>query len=207
MAAAPQPFPMGESEAREAVGEILDRSTPSAVIVTEKMGVNRAGEMHSVTGEPTSDSAPVHLLVCEAKSRGILTVGIGDGGNEVGWGAISDSVRGIMQAANRAAGRWGEADTADTTEVDALVVGTCSNWGAYNVSASLAFLLKDNAILHSTATELRMLEACVAAGAGDGIYSTIELLVDGITVETNQAILTVLHEIIRNNLSEVRRPY
>jgi hypothetical protein len=207
MAATSLAFPMEEAAARKAVEEILAQTAPKAVIVSEKMGVNRAGEMHSVTGIPTHDSAPLHLLVGAARARGILTVGIGDGGNEVGFGAISEEVRTIMQEANKAAGRRGEADTADTTVVDVIVVGTCSNWGAYNICAALAFLLEDAAVLHSPAIERRMLEACTAAGGGDGIYSTTELLVDGISLEVNQAILTTLHEIVRNNLIELRRPY
>lgn len=72
-----------------------------------------------------------------ARQRGVLTIGVGDPGNEIGMGAIADTVKRLLpygaECQCSCAG-----GVADATEVDVVVPGTCSNWGAYGQPLSPA---------------------------------------------------------------------
>lgn len=51
----------------------------------------------------------------------------------------------------------------------------------------------------------RMLEACVRAGGGDGLYLSQLPMEDGQPVEVHAAIITILGQIVRNGLKEIKR--
>jgi hypothetical protein len=52
------------------------------------------GTYHNMFGQDYSEGrARIDYLVEEAGERRILTIGIGDGGNEIGMGAIAEAVR------------------------------------------------------------------------------------------------------------------
>jgi hypothetical protein len=78
----------------------------------------------------------------------------------------------------------------------------------YGISAMLALLLKKPYLLQDVASEHRMLEACVAAGVSDGITFRPIMAVDGMSSQANEAVVTILHEIVDNGLyvEEMDRP-
>ncbi len=111
-----------------------------------------------------------------------VTVAVGDGGNEVGMGNVR----------RRLVGGGGlMARVASIVRVDHLVVAGASNWGAYGIVAALA-RLTGRPLLHTPALERRMLEACVAAGAVDGITRRAEATVDGLPLDTQLAVVELL---------------
>ena len=63
----------------------------------EKMEAHEKGVMHSVLGQtkgkPDANLAPVFRL---AQQSNVFTLGIGDGGNEIGFGRITDAVKEIQ---------------------------------------------------------------------------------------------------------------
>lgn len=60
----------------------------------EKAGFNAKGIYHNMRGHDYSAGrARIDYLVFEAQKRQILTVGIGDGGNEIGMGCVLDAVK------------------------------------------------------------------------------------------------------------------
>ena len=61
-------------------------------------------------------------------------------------------------------------------------------------------LLKKPEILQDEDTERRMLEACIMAGAVDGIASQPIMGVDGIGLKGQQGLINLLHAIIENAL-------
>jgi thiamine pyrophosphate-dependent acetolactate synthase large subunit-like protein len=71
--------------------------------------------------------------------EGVLTVGIGDGGNEIGMGNIYDTVRKVVPYGDQCKCP-AKCGIADSTLVDVTVVATVSNWGAYGIEACLAAL-------------------------------------------------------------------
>ena len=122
-------------------------------------------------------------------SSGVFTIGIGDGGNEIGMGKIrkilyeKDIVpfgrvcrcpckKGILSA----------------IETDYLLSATTSNLGAYALSAILAS--KFNLEFFPTPDdEERMLRVAIESGAIDGITEKPELMVDGITCDTLKKVI------------------
>lgn len=198
-------FPINEEQAKPEANRLLDRFRPKAVICIEKLGPNCKGEIHSVRGvNLTQHHAKIHHLVEAAKGRGVLTIGVGDGGNEIGFGMIADAVRQISSFGARCQCPC-QAGMAAVTATDVLVVGGTSNWGAYGVATCLAFLLKDREVLHDPATELRVLEACSRAGAFDGMYLIPIPFVDGTRPEVQSSLITILNMILEIGLKTVSR--
>jgi hypothetical protein len=157
-------FPFDDAQAREASEHLLEKINPSAVICIERPAKNEKGVYHSGIGIDISPMvAKVDHLVNTARSRRVFTLGIGDHGGEIGMGLVKDIAAEKMNFGRECRCPCG-AGCAVTTETDALVVASISNWGAYGVEACIAALLDAPEIFHDRATEERMLEATAASG-------------------------------------------
>lgn len=203
--ATPVDFPSDPTEAERAAGAFLDRYKPAAMILVEKTSPNRAGVIHSVSGQawtPRVDFARVEFLVAECRKRGILTIGIGDHGNEIGFGLIEQTVRNTVPRADVCQCPCGQG-MASGVATDIVIPASISNWGAYGIEAGLAILKRDPSLLHDTALERAMLQACVMAGGVDGITSRQILAVDGTNGEVQVAIAAILAELVGKALSNL----
>lgn len=187
--------------------ELLERYQPRAIITVEKTGPNHHDVFHSVLGRGRP-SRPTYfdLVVEKARAQGVLSVGVGDGGNEIGYGVIRDAVRELTPYGATCQCPCG-GGIATVVETDVLVVAAVSNWGAYGVAACLAFLERNPALLHDEETERRMLEACTAAGGGDGALGRPLLMVDGIPLNAQQGIINLLHALVDNALFTLDRQF
>lgn len=196
------PFPLGGKGAKEKALSIVNDFKPKAVMAVEKHAPNALGKWHSSDGLANDgETQPhVHHIVEEARKRGIFTVGIGDGGNEIGFGVIQDEANRIFEkdfGVTCQCGCGGGQATACATDV--LISAAVSNWGAYGVSACLAHMLEDPFILQDADTERRMGEAMVMAGAVDVSGASLPW-VDGTSPAVQQAVVTMLHGIVGNAL-------
>jgi len=154
------------------------RRPPRAVVAVEKLGPNGRGVMHTATGmDVTAAQGRTDVLFAAARRRGILTVGVGDRGNEVGFGAVAGrlAAAGIAGPCACPCG----SSIACTVAADRPVASATSNWGAYGIAASLAVLARNPGLVHDGRAEAAMLEACVRAGAVDGITRRPAMTVDG----------------------------
>ena len=111
-----------------------------------------------------------------------VTIAIGDGGNELGMGAIVDSVCATAPLGELVCAR----EPADYT----LVAGV-SNWWGWGLAAALS-LDTGRDLLPTDADELRRARLVMEAGAVDGVLGTPELMVDGLSMEQNLEILHAL---------------
>jgi hypothetical protein len=111
-----------------------------------------------------------------------ITIGVGDGGNEIGMG----NVRARLARSGALAAR-----IASIVRVDHLVVAGVSNWGAYGIAAHLG-RLAGRPLLHTPDDERRLVAACVKAGACDGVTRRREPTVDGLPLETHAALVALL---------------
>jgi hypothetical protein len=182
--------------------EYIDRLSPAAVIVVEVLAPNHIGVAHTASGLlATEERARIEDLIAAARAANILTIGVGDNGNEIGFGVIEAAVREHKPYGNlcRCPCASGIA-SAISTEV--LVAANISNWGAYGVEAMLAALLQDPSLLHNGVLEQQMLDAAVGAGARDGSTGKSIPAVDGAPLEVHQALLRILHAIVENGLTE-----
>jgi hypothetical protein len=170
----------------------LDTWQPAMVIGIEKLGPNKHGIAHTSTGTPTAgDRARAECLFDEAARRGIPSLGIGDNGNELGFGLIAEAVAKYKPNGERLCTR---------VKTDVLLPANTSNWGAYAVEAALAALVGRPELMHTAEIERRMIEACVAAHGADGSTGRHILQVDGMPAEVSCAIVTLLGCIVRNGL-------
>jgi len=133
---------------------------------------------------------------CTASHRRAVSIGIGDGGNEVGMGAVYDRILSSTIPL---------AETiACVVPTDHLLVSSVSNWGGYALAAAAAMLatLSNssslygmgvgsalNACLPSADEEMNMCVRLVGAGARDGRTGRQELMVDGMPMQTSLDIL------------------
>lgn len=201
-----EPFPIDDEEAKKVALELIDRYNPSALISVETLAVNAKGQIHCVSA---SNSTPyvmkAHHLINEAKEKGILTIGIADGGNEIGCGNIYDELRsfGGLYADCRPICHCGGGVTT-VVETDFLVPAAVSNWGAYGIEACIAAIVDDVDVMHDEIIERRMLEACANVGLAGGIGKRM-LNVDGTSLEAGQALITILREMVKNYLKKSRK--
>ncbi len=185
------PISPGEDAPAQAAG-LLDRFEPSLVVSIEKLGPNPDGIAHTASGKPTSGPrARAEHLIDLARERKVPTIGVGDNGNELGYGLIIDAVRRHKPK--------GEA-LATRVATDVLVAANTSNWGAYAITAAAAAATGRPELLHSPDDEERMLRACVDAHGVDGSTGRHILQVDGMPLDVQRGIVAMLQGIVRNGL-------
>ena len=115
----------------------MEEYRPRAVIFIERDGPNPEGFFHGVRGDcrKPEDVGHVYLLAQSARRRGVLSGGIGDGGNEVGFGAVRDAVTAAHPYGGSClAGHPSGVVTA--IETDVIVSASVSNWGADAIAAA-----------------------------------------------------------------------
>jgi len=184
--------PVASLEAGEACRAILAELEPSLLVAVEKPGVNLDGGYCDMKGNDISSFVgKVDWLFTRAMDREIPTIGIGDGGNEIGMGNIIETVRKVIPHGPR---------IASTTRTGSLVVSGVSNWGAYGVVAALS-ILTGRCLLHGAELEKKMIEACVRSGAVDGIRKKAENSVDGLPSGFHENIVERLRGLVRMNIS------
>lgn len=176
--------------------DLLDRYDPGAVVFVERDGANAEGRYHGVRGNcrPVNTVARVDLLATAAHRRGIPTIGIGDGGNEVGFGGVREQVRNIFPT--RAHCDHGcPSGRITTVNTDIVMSAGVSNWGAYAVTAALAAMVGNLDLIPTPEDEHHLVRACVRGGARDGAIGEPTLTVDGVPAEGHAAIVTLLRTI------------
>lgn len=159
-------------------------SPVSHIISIERAGPGKDDIVRNMRGENvTAYTAPLHLLFEDEK---IITVGIGDGGNELGMGNIP---REIIASSIR----HGE-EIACRIKCDYLIVCGVSNWGATGILLALSLLRCDwkAEIIKklNPETEFHILETLINQGlAIDGIRGIPSLSVDNLSWEFHAEVL------------------
>lgn len=176
--------------------DILERLNPTAVIAIEKLSPNSAGVIHGTTGLSYDD---VHTkpdaYFSRAAERDILTVGIGDGGNEVGFGVAAEETAKIMPAGQRCLCECGGGSAA-AIATDEFMVAAISDWGGYALGAMIAYTTGVRKAMITPRDVERMLYACIDAGALDGARGTPEVGDDGVPLEGQIAYVSLLNTLV-----------
>jgi hypothetical protein len=144
---------------------------------------------------PDGARALIEYLLDAVHAASLPTIGVGDNGNDVGFGLIEDSVRRYKPYGDVCQCPCG-GGLATVTRVRILVTAAVANWGAYGIVTCLAALRQQPDLLHGAATELAMLEACVCAGAADGITGRREATVDALPAAVHASIVELLQALI-----------
>jgi hypothetical protein len=142
----------------------------------------------------TASMSPAHWLFEAARQQpGLVTVGIGDGGNEIGMGKIAWEIihhnipRGGLVACR--------------VPTDHLIVCGISNWGAYGLAAGIRALrgVSHDASLFDVQRELQLLQIMVQRGPlVDGVTGLPTATVDGLHFDRYAEVLRKLAGILSN---------
>jgi hypothetical protein len=191
-----------------AADEVFARARPTHLVAIERPARSRSGDYLNMRGHSVAEwNRPIDdmFVVCSdgvapRSKRGWparggrgsvrrpvtlvrpVTLGVGDGGNEIGMGNVRARLA-----------RRGElmARIAATVTVDHLVVAGVSNWGAYGIVAHLGHLA-GRLLLHTPAQERELVAACVEAGALDGVTRRREPTVDALPLDVHASVVALL---------------
>ena len=153
---------VGVPQAEAATGRLLDRVRPHAAVAIERPGLTADGRLANMRGE-TLDPSPVPM---DGLLRVPLSIGVGDGGNELGLGSLASFMR-----------RHRISPAPCVTRARHVLLASVSNWGAYGFTAMLE-MLAGRPLLPTEADDRRWMRAIVSAGAVDGITARSEPTVD-----------------------------
>lgn len=193
------PFPTGEQAAGPFIRDLLAKlPNVAAGFFIEKPGPNVEGVFHNSAGKPKDSDwvAHAHLLVNALRERGALTVGVGDGGNEIGFGRIRDQLA-DMHPFGRNCGCPCHAGLLDATVVDLLLPASVSNWGGYAIAYAIALASGQPSILPDWAEVHRSIAAPIAHGAFDGYSGLAVDTVDGTSRIANASVYQLMGEVLR----------
>jgi len=197
--------PLKEEEISGWATSIFDMYKPRAIVSTERLGPNEKGIVHGATGLGKQgvmlDFTP---LITEAQRRGVFSIGVGDNGNELGFGRIHSTVKELQPFGRRCQCPCG-AGMATVVKTDVLVPAFISNWGCYGIEAVLAFLLHQPDLMHTPEMERKILTACLEAGGLEAIWCTKLFSVDGVEGESSMAVVQLLKDMVRIELAEPHR--
>jgi hypothetical protein len=174
----------------------LDRAQPTHLISIERVGRGCDGKYRNMHGlDISSTTTPLDELFLAASRRGLATIGIGDGGNEIGMGKIFASPSaGHLDAVELSPALPARAQCVVGT--DFCIAAGVSNWGAYGLVGALS-ILEEHDLLPAPAAAARNVEEIVKrCGAVDGITHRNEPTVDGIDTAANIRMLEgIRHQI------------
>jgi hypothetical protein len=196
------PFPKDHALAKEATEKIFAQHNPRLVVSIERLGPNSKGVMHSLMGEDWSMfHGALHEVVLQGTKHRIPSIGVGDGGNEIGAGRIVARARPFILNGEMCKCPC-KGGTACAIPTDVFTVGATSNWGAYAIAACLSALTKHRDAFHTPALERILIERCVSAGAKNGPSATSILAVDDVTVDADISLVQLISEALNDFLSK-----
>lgn len=170
-----------------------DQEPPSEQFARE-VPAEAHDQCHNMAGRNiTPHTAPTHLLFDLARHHrpGLCTIGVGDGGNEIGMGKIAwERLRPLVPGAHGAR-------IICRIATDYNIVGGTSNWGAYALAAGVLGRAGNTGLLQrwNHDDELDLLQAIVDRGpAVDGVTGLQQPTVDGLPFETYYQIIDGLRE-------------
>lgn len=189
------PFPRDTAAATARASEFAELIQPTACIAIERPGRNPAGNYHLALGKNVTQwIAPTDFLFEAARDRGALTVAVGDFGNELGMGAICETVRSVTPAG--ASCECGCGGVACTIAADVTVASSVSDWGAYAIAAALAHLGHQSAVMMDGQSYRRVLHATVAGGCVDGTSGYAIAHIDGIAEDYHVRLIDMMNDLI-----------
>lgn len=161
---------------------LLMQYKPVCMISIERCGKNIHDDYTNMLGiSIKKNTAPLDYLFLKASSLNIPTIGIGDGGNEIGMGNLQDIIIDSLFF------------IPCKIKVDYLIIATVSNWGAYALIAYLSILTNKYLLPYFDDVE-QYLKDIVDIGSVDGILKKPILSVDGFSLDIEKNILNRLND-------------
>lgn len=181
-----------DGAARAVATRLMDTYRPTAVVTCERAGMTADGTYRNALGQDYSmGREKLDYVVEEAMRRGVPTIGIGDGGNEIGMGAVKVAVAAHIP--------HGDVSCAELA-CDVLLPVGVSNWGCYAIAAALAILKRDPSLAHTPAAERRLIDFSPSCGLVDGMSGMLDATADGMHPDVHASIVELLAQTVRRAL-------
>ena len=176
-------FPIeGHDASRRHADELLARVDPTVLVSIERCGLNRQGLYLNMHGRDISAYTAKldHLFTGHPAS-----VGIGDGGNEIGMGNLAAVIPTVPSLV----------ETPCVTTTTELVISSVSNWGGYGLVAALSRRVGRD-LLPSVEAEQSLVTRAAELGTVDSVSLKAEPRVDGFDLEENSRTVRALHDLL-----------
>ena len=167
-------FPITDAATSEQYAkDLLARHNPSVVIAIERVGATAKGQYLNIRGwDITARTARLDFLLTNHHA----TVGIGDGGNEIGLGNFAEHTAPLLPSK----------DPTVTHSTHPIIAGV-SNWGGYALIAAMSKISRINLLPHPD-MEMEYIQRMVDKGmvTGSGLQ---QYNVDGFPLEENRRVI------------------
>ncbi len=176
-------FPVTNHSSSESFSKnLLLKYSPSVVLSIERASLVKDGTYRNWKGQDISDyNAKLDYLFDQSQ----YSIGIGDGGNEIGMGNLSEQIKKIK----------GLPDNPSSTNVNNLIIASCSNWGGYGLVAALSILVKQNLLISADEAKKLIIKS-VDLGAVEGLTGKSDYAVDGRDLEDDSVCIVQLHDFL-----------
>ncbi len=173
-------FPIvGHQESWLHAADLLRSLQPSLTIAIERCGLTSEGFYRNMRG---ADVTPYHAKVDYLFREHDCSVGIGDGGNEIGMGNLAAAIPMLMPNVEQPC----------ITPTTHLAIASVSNWGAWGIIAAMSRLRGEN-LLPTVREAHDLLAQTIGLGAVDGTTGRRTETVDGFPIEENDRVLREMH--------------
>ena len=180
-------FPIANHfESAKFANELMQEHSPSALIAIERAGLVGDGTYRNFRG---IDFTPYNAKIDHLFDQHPYSVGIGDGGNEIGMGNLQHVIPTIEH-------EFLPKNPCVTTTTE-LIIASCSNWGGYGLIAALSLKRGVN-LLPSVEEAKQMVRDVVAAGAVEGMSGESKEWVDNRDLEGDSACIRDLHALLES---------
>lgn len=171
------------TEGMEFCKKVLEKYRPVGLISIERCGKNLVDDYANMRGISIGDNTASVDLLFDMTHGKIPSIGIGDGGNEIGMGNVAGVITEKLSL------------MPCRTVVDYLVIACVSNWGAYAVTACLEKMTGIQ-LLMSFGEIYDYIKETVKLGSVDGVTHQNRATVDGYEIEVEEEIINSLHAAI-----------
>ena len=185
-------IPTDHSAALKSCQVALLEHKPIFLVAVERPSINQNDTYCNMNGEDVSSYVgEIDYMFNKALEKNILTIGVGDGGNEIGMGNIYKSITHILPLGNIIASK---------TRTTSLVVSEVSNWGVYGI-VTLS-ILTGSQLMHDANFEKHFIETCIRSCAVDGISKKSSCSVDGLPLDFHGHIVEILNYLVMRSISQ-----
>ena len=176
-------FPIADAVASQAYArDCLAAHRPDLLIAIERCGLTAADAYLNMRGR---DISATTARIDELFIQHPRSIGIGDGGNEIGMGNLADRIPDVPSLP----------DQPSLTRTTQLVIASVANWGAYGMLTALSRLRGEN-LLPTPEDESEALRCAVDFGAVDGVTGEAGYTVDSFSMAENASLLARLHALL-----------
>ena len=167
------------------IEKAINEYNPVGMISIERCGLNTENKYANMRNIDISEhTAEIDLFFSNYYNK-IPTIGIGDGGNEIGMGNLEYIIKDNLNL------------LPCKIKVDKLIISSVSNWGGYGLAAYLCLLTKNKEFFETVEETVKnYIKYIISLGSVDGVTHENKEKVDGNDIDIELNIIRSLLKII-----------